>query len=111
MYIFPENISTWIIGDGFWNSHDGIGYYMHTDVGYLRMIYYFGIFGMIGFFLINYYSILFKNIEELRLTKYIFLLYLAILNLKGHVDILSFTLLFFIYYTYFKNKDFLIWKK
>ena len=61
MYKFPENIKTWIIGDGYFNEpsifdpfytggmrHYGL-FYMGIDVGYLRFIYYFGIIGMLTF--------------------------------------------------------------
>lgn len=56
----PEQLKTWIIGDGYFvypYIHDPyyIGdqrwaYYMGTDVGYLRFIYYFGIIGLLTFF-------------------------------------------------------------
>ena len=52
MYRFPETIKTWLIGDGyFYNTfadpyyvgEEYGGYYMATDVGYLRFIYYAGL--------------------------------------------------------------------
>lgn len=59
MYIFPENIKTWLIGDGYFADpsvydpyYTGKSYsafYMGVDVGYLRFIYYFGIIGLIAF--------------------------------------------------------------
>lgn len=58
MYRWPNNLHTWLIGDGYFNNpKDDIyyigrmwkGFYMGTDVGYLRFIYYFGIFGLIAF--------------------------------------------------------------
>lgn len=59
MVIFPENIKTWLIGDGYFldpyetdptyvGQYMG-GYYMGTDIGYLRFIFYFGIIGLISF--------------------------------------------------------------
>src|SRR5699024_8719355 len=39
MYILPDNLITWLIGDGKMQSLTG-GYYMHTDVGYIRLIFY-----------------------------------------------------------------------
>lgn len=57
MVVWPETIHTWVIGDGYFeNSRHDInylgdatdeGYYMGTDVGYLRFIFYFGIIGLI----------------------------------------------------------------
>ena len=57
MVVWPETIHTWIIGDGYFeNSRNDInylgdataaGFYMGTDVGYLRFLFYFGIVGLI----------------------------------------------------------------
>lgn len=52
MYFLPS-IKTILIGDGRYTEADGIGYYMHTDVGFLRPILLFGIVGLI----INYMSL------------------------------------------------------
>lgn len=98
MYIFPESIKTWIIGDGLWNYNNH--YYMKTDVGYLRLIYYFGLSGLIVFLTFQCYLI-FKSLNNhIPNKKYylIFLAYLFILNLKGFVDLTSFMSLFFISY-------------
>ena len=42
MYVFPKTLKTWIIGDGRMVNEDQ-SYYMHTDIGYSRLIFYFGI--------------------------------------------------------------------
>ena len=57
MIIWPEELRTWIIGDGYFeNSRNDPnymgdstdrGFYMGTDIGYLRFIYYFGIAGLV----------------------------------------------------------------
>lgn len=60
MYVFPDNAKTWIIGDGYFDGPTGkdpyylgevtmTGYYMLTDVGYCRFIFYFGLIGLIAF--------------------------------------------------------------
>lgn len=62
MIVFPETFKTWIIGDGYAaNPMDGPtadpyyigpafhGYYMGTDIGYLRYIFYFGVTGTLVF--------------------------------------------------------------
>ena len=64
MYVFPDNLKTWLIGDGYFRNplgtdpyYTGIiwrGYYHGTDVGYLRFIYYFGVFGLLAFCLFMY---------------------------------------------------------
>lgn len=53
MVVFPESLKTWIIGDGYFeNSRNDInylgdstteGFYMGTDIGYLRFIFYGGL--------------------------------------------------------------------
>ena len=43
MEIMPS-VSTFIIGDGYFQLNNG-RYYMSTDLGYLRMIFYYGIIG------------------------------------------------------------------
>lgn len=59
MYVLPDNMKTWLIGDGYMeNPYDMDpyytgpkwgGYYHGTDVGYLRFIYYAGIFCVLAF--------------------------------------------------------------
>lgn len=59
MYVFPDNAKTWIIGDGYFDGPTNTdpyyvgpvmtGFYMWTDVGYLRFIFYFGLIGLIAF--------------------------------------------------------------
>lgn len=56
MYVFPDNWKTWIIGDGYFDmvdpyytGKDMYGFYMGTDVGYLRFIFYFGVIGLLVF--------------------------------------------------------------
>lgn len=57
MVVFPDNLRTWIIGDGYFENSKidpnylgdatDMGYYMGTDVGYLRFIFYFGVPGLL----------------------------------------------------------------
>ncbi len=65
MYVFPDNAKTWIIGDGYFNNPDydpnflgeiTEGYYMNTDVGYLRFIFYFGVIGLVIFSIMIWYA-------------------------------------------------------
>ena len=59
MYVFPDSLKTWIIGDGYFVNPRYTdpyyigritqGYYMGTDVGYLRFIFYFGLVGLLAF--------------------------------------------------------------
>lgn len=96
MYIFPQDMKTWIIGDGLWSAPDGSGYYMHTDVGYLRLIYYFGLVGLFVYLLMQFVAIrtVFKNYNLSIIFYLTVFTYLLILNLKGFADLLSFMFLF-----------------
>ena len=59
MIVFPDNARTWFIGDGYIENPYHVdpyytgprtgGYYMGTDVGYLRFLFYFGICGTVAF--------------------------------------------------------------
>lgn len=63
MVVWPDNLKTWLIGDGYMNNpadkfldtYDPYfvgnfhGYYMETDIGYLRYIFYFGVVGLVVF--------------------------------------------------------------
>lgn len=101
MYIFPQTIKTWIIGDGLFENSDGT-YYMHTDVGYLRIIYYGGLL-LLSIFIIYQYVLvkivgkIFKNHIEMKLL-YVIFLYVLILNLKGFVD---FNYIFYLFIAYY----------
>jgi len=49
MWVFPESFETWIIGDGYFSDPMKPGFYMETDVGYLRFIYLCGLIGLSAF--------------------------------------------------------------
>lgn len=106
MVVFPETLHTWFIGDGyFMNSRYDInylgdatdqGFYMGTDVGYLRFIFYFGVVGLIPMMGVIIYSavICMRHFREERL---LFLMALAvglIIWLKVSTDIFCFFALF-----------------
>lgn len=56
MVVWPDNMKTWIIGDGYFLSpyatnpyyigNDVGVFYKNTDIGYCRFIFYFGIIGL-----------------------------------------------------------------
>lgn len=87
MYVFPDNIKTWIIGDGYfanpittdpyYTGEMRTAYYMGTDVGYLRFIFYFGTLGLaaiIAFF----FDATRLCIKRLARFKYMFILFLLV---------------------------------
>lgn len=87
MYVFPDNLKTWIIGDGYFaNPYDldpyyigpkWGGYYMATDVGYLRFIFYFG---LIGLFVFSYFMWLSGRVcmQKFKKEKALFVLLLMV---------------------------------
>lgn len=106
MIVWPEEMRTWIIGDGYFeNSRNDInylgdstnrGFYMGTDIGYLRFIFYFGIIGLITISLVVIYST-YICIDNYREYSILFLLSAAInfiVWLKVSSDILPFFYLF-----------------
>ena len=64
MIVFPDNLKTWLIGDAYAmnpSEYDPLyigpvfkGFYMNTDIGYLRFIFYFGIIGCLTMILFIY---------------------------------------------------------
>ncbi|MEL5895821.1 hypothetical protein AAE250_20285 [Bacteroides sp. GD17] len=97
--IMPTTMKTWLIGDGRYNMPGG-GYYMGTDIGFYRLIFYGGIPIMLAFYYFSWYII--RRIRELGITplqnKYLIFsfIYLVVLGFKGLADLNSFFLLLFI---------------
>jgi len=95
MFVWPDNFKTWLIGDALFN--DEHGYYMGTDVGYLRLIYYFGLVGLSVFFGAQFF--LFRKIAALYRQSSMTLLmifmavYVLALNIKGFADVNAFMFL------------------
>ena len=66
MIVWPDNPGTWLIGDGYFENQRNDanyigdattrGYYMGTDIGYLRFIFYCGIFGLIAISAVMVYA-------------------------------------------------------
>ena len=108
MYIFPDRPITYLIGDGlFYNPLDKISYYHDTDVGYLRLIFYLGIPGLILFMCIQFLPILLaRNIDKeynlyLNCSLFLFLL----LSLKGMTDLFYIFVLLYYSIIYVKNQS------
>lgn len=82
MVVFPDNFKTWIIGDGYFNNPINSdpyflgeatgGYYMGTDVGYLRFIFYFGLIGL-SVFILFFIKCAQYCAEGFHVSKWIFL--------------------------------------
>lgn len=80
MFVLPDNLKTWLIGDGwFANPYEPGAFYKYTDIGYLRFIFYCGCIGLslfVSFFIFCTF-ILFRKWKEGRF----FLLMLFLLEL------------------------------
>ncbi len=74
---------TFFFGAGQYVGKHG-GYYMSTDVGYMRVILYMGVIGLILLLFMQYTIMQLRKGSEIKLKKYLFLL-LLILHAKGEV--------------------------
>ncbi|MBE7357812.1 hypothetical protein CSPB12327_02870 [Campylobacter sp. RM12327] len=105
MFIFPNEIKSWIIGDAYWyNPLKDNFYYMNTDVGYLRLIFYFGLIGLFFYFSLQFFLVKVYKHFDIKFKYYIFIIiYLLILNLKGFADLFWLNIIFFMAYILNKN--------
>ena len=86
--IFPDNFKTWLIGDGYMASGSNdpyytgpsdYGFYMNTDAGYSRFIFYFGQTGL-SVFILFFITVCRECIKKSEDAKYLFIAIL-LLNL------------------------------
>lgn len=98
MYVFPNNISTWFIGDGVMFEEDGSSYYMKTDVGYVRLLFYFGIIATTVYFMVQYYFyrtlILSTNRIVLKKAFLFMFFWVCVYHAKGLVSVNEYVALF-----------------
>lgn len=106
MVVWPETIHTWMIGDGYFeNSRYDInylgdatdkGFYMGTDVGYLRFIFYFGVIGLLPMMgvIVGASIICMRQFREERLLFLLALVVGLLVWFKVSTDIFLFLALF-----------------
>ena len=97
MYRFPSDFETWIIGDAHWMGMEG-GYYMSTDIGFIRMIFYFGIIGLLSYIIYNVKLLRAIHVRNHSLGMFFLfalMVYVMVVNLKGFVDIFQWAILFY----------------
>lgn len=96
MIVWPESMKTWLIGDGFFSNPQDLpdrfgqargGYYMQTDIGYLRYIFYFGLIGLIGMIAV-FVQMTITCIRKLPGNTSLFLM-LLVVNLIGWLKVSS----------------------
>ena len=86
MIFFPDSLDQWLIGDGYLEDPVVSGNnYMGTDLGYLRFLFYFGIFGSlcIYFFYFVVFGVAYR-FSDVALRKFIYVIFimLAVAHLK-----------------------------
>lgn len=98
MIVFPDNLKTWIIGDGYFNNPINVdpyyvgevtgGYYKNTDIGYLRFIFYMGLTGLIAFsvFMCKAAQIAIERFKEYRMMILLLLVVHFVVWLKVSTD-------------------------
>ncbi len=99
MYVFPETVKTWLVGDGYFSDPRFTdpyftgkivgGYYMGTDVGYLRFIFYFGLVGLAAFslFMVRAATVCAGRLRGQKALVYLLLLINFLVWLKVATDI------------------------
>lgn len=97
-FIFPDNMWTWIFGDGYMASTTNdpyyvgkawAGFYKGTDAGYPRFLFYFGLIGLITFsiFFVKVYQVCSNKMSQFKDMFFIFLLINFIVWFKVSTDI------------------------
>lgn len=98
MVVFPETLKTWLIGDGYIVNPKSDpyyigpiteGYYMNTDIGYLRFIFYCGLPGLIAFsiFIIKAGEVCARRLPQYRVMVYALVLLNFIVWMKVSTDL------------------------
>lgn len=95
MYFLPS-IDTFLFGDGYYSQNGH--YYMRTDVGYLRPLLFWGIFGSLIYYLC-FFILLVPIYNSLKNKKGDFLVFLCIFQnffyeIKGETNLVFIALLF-----------------
>lgn len=110
--IIPDNIKTWFLGDGLWNTASG-GYYMETDIGYFRIIFAMGLVGLFLYIFFQYslmrlvflYSDKNKDVYILMIT---IMIYNLILLGKGEMAFSNYLFLLFFVVFIQKKKCYIV---
>lgn len=106
MYIWPTELQTYLTGDGRFMGTGYEFYYKSTDIGWIRLLYYFGIPGTIIYFFTHYFIVrkCVKIYPIYKITFLVLLLYFFILNFKGFTDII-FLIIPFLFTLNIKSKQ------
>ncbi len=80
MFVLPFDLATWVYGDGLFFDESGL-FYMFTDLGFLRLIYFFGMVGLLLFVVLNVFPV-FCGLKRDG-AFYIFFILFLLANIKG----------------------------
>lgn len=92
MYIFPTSVETYLFGDGryYGDLVNQLSFYKSTDIGYLRLVYFSGVFSLLMFMVLNLYflfPLITHKIDignfDLRYLSLGLILIFIIVNFKG----------------------------
>ena len=94
LYKFPSIWETWLWGDARYEA--GKGYYMNTDIGYCRLIFYFGLIGLITYMYFEYYILrkIFPPRKYGNIIWSVLFCFVLVINGKGTFDIFPYACLF-----------------
>lgn len=94
LYKFPSIWETWLWGDARYEA--GIGYYMNTDIGFCRLIFYFGVIGLITYMYFEYYILkkIFPPRKYGNIIWSVLFCFVLVINGKGTYDIFPYACLF-----------------
>lgn len=114
MYFMPS-LKTLIIGDGMYIEESTGRYYMHTDVGFMRAILYFGVFGCLlnyALFFVFWNGIwkMTKADKQWRGFLVCFLLVFIVLEMKGEAFHRCAMIIMPLYYAFKYDKKILLRK-
>lgn len=106
--ILPSETKTWIIGDGKFRNDDNT-YYMHTDIGYFRQIFFYGLIGLFVYVLVVIY-VYRKCVHQytnpaIRTFLIIMMLFELTLNLKALITLTTYLGLFLAWGIMNRNKE------
>ena len=87
MVIITGDVKTYLFGDGMFYNPSEPGFYMGTDIGYLRVFYFSGVLGVLLFCVLNVYFCLHlcrvSNSLNVSKMSWLLILLVLIINVKG----------------------------
>ena len=118
MYVLPENIETYVYGAGkyFESDTSDLAFYMYTDVGYLRLLFYSGMGSVFLFVLFNIYgpaSVLcsksYPGSADVKMFSLALVFIFLIVNFKG-LQVMSIFAVVIFYHSLSKKREWELYK-